>query len=170
MLCILAFINSIYPTATQALLKLPAIIIDCCMWMSVIIIQAEADTMSKMTLTNSWCRPFAIGLNWLKHKVITHIPPLLSWKTNSLALLMPDHTKVPVRFQPWNGWGLCWEIDVGQPLFTLLQLEMPTDDVWIGRCDQPLSSKPLHCGVGFLRAQCRSTPWLCYVGSGVGQA
>ena len=28
----------------------------------------------------------------------------------------PDHTKLPVRFQPWNCWGLCLEIYVGQPL------------------------------------------------------
>ena len=21
-----------------------------------------------------------------------------------------DHTKLPVRFEPWNRWGLCWEI------------------------------------------------------------
>ena len=30
------------------------------------------------------------------------------------------------------------EIDVGPPLFTSSQSEMPTDGVRIGRCDQPL--------------------------------
>jgi hypothetical protein len=50
-----------------------------------------------------------------------------------------DHTKLSIRFQPWNCWGLCSEIDVGPPLFTLLRPEMPTDGVWTGWCDQPLS-------------------------------
>ena len=37
-------------------------------------------------------------------------------------------------------WGLCWEIDVGQPLLiTLLQPKILMDGVWISRCDQPLS-------------------------------
>ena len=39
--------------------------------------------------------------------------------------------------QSWNYWGLCWEIDVGPPLLTLLQPEMPTDDAGSGKCDQP---------------------------------
>ena len=38
-------------------------------------------------------------------------------------------------FEPWD----CWGLDSGPPLFTLLQPEMPTDGVWIGWCDQPLS-------------------------------
>ena len=46
--------------------------------------------------------------------------------------------QLSVQFQPWNCWGLCSEIDVGPPLFTLLQTEMLTDGVWTGRCDQPL--------------------------------
>ena len=50
----------------------------------------------------------------------------------------PDHTKLSVQFQPWNRWWLCSEIDVGPPLFTLLQLEMLTDGAWTSRCDQPL--------------------------------
>jgi hypothetical protein len=33
----------------------------------------------------------------------------------------PDHTKVSIWFQLWNCWGSCSEIDVGTPLFTLLQ-------------------------------------------------
>jgi hypothetical protein len=47
----------------------------------------------------------------------------------------PDHTKLSVWFQLWNCWGLCSDLDVGAPLFTLLQLEMPTDGVSTGRCD-----------------------------------
>jgi hypothetical protein len=34
-----------------------------------------------------------------------------------------NHTNVSVQFQSWNYWRLCWEIDVGPPLFTLLQPE-----------------------------------------------
>ena len=49
-----------------------------------------------------------------------------------------DHTKLSVRIQPWNCWGLCSEIGVGPPLFTMLQPEMLTDGVKSGRCDQPL--------------------------------
>ena len=49
-----------------------------------------------------------------------------------------DHTKLSVQFQPWNCWGSCWGIDVGPPLFTLLQPEMWTDGLWTGWCDQPL--------------------------------
>ena len=40
-----------------------------------------------------------------------------------MVISCPDHTKLSVRFQPWNCWGLCWEIDVGPPRFTLLQLK-----------------------------------------------
>ena len=36
------------------------------------------------------------------------------------------HTKLSVRFQPQNCWGLCWGIGVGPPLCTLLQPKMPT--------------------------------------------
>ena len=43
----------------------------------------------------------------------------------------PDHTKVYVRFEPWNCWGLYWEIDVGPPLFTLLHSGMSTNGVAI---------------------------------------
>ena len=43
----------------------------------------------------------------------------------------PHHTKIIIRFRSWN----CWQIDVDPVLFTLLQPEMPTDGVWIGRCD-----------------------------------
>jgi hypothetical protein len=50
----------------------------------------------------------------------------------------PDHTKLSVRFQPWNYRRLCSELDVGPPLFTLLTLETLTDSARSGWCDQPL--------------------------------
>lgn len=53
----------------------------------------------------------------------------------------PDHTKIYVRLQLWNFWKLCWDIDVGPPLFTLFQPGMPTDSVWIGQCEQCLSAQ-----------------------------
>ena len=43
----------------------------------------------------------------------------------------PHHTKLSVQFEPWICWGFSWEIDVGSPLFTLLQLDMPTNGVTI---------------------------------------
>ena len=54
------------------------------------------------------------------------------WFTHSLSC--PNHTKLPVRFQPWNCWGLCSKLDVGPLLFTLLQSEMLTDGAWSGWC------------------------------------
>ena len=36
-------------------------------------------------------------------------------------------------------WGLCGEIGVGPPFFTLLQPEMLIDGARSGRCDQPLT-------------------------------
>ena len=36
---------------------------------------------------------------------------------NSIKLL-ESRLKVPTQFEPWNCWGLCWEIDVSPPLFT----------------------------------------------------
>jgi hypothetical protein len=47
-----------------------------------------------------------------------------------------DHTRLSVRFQPWNWcWGLCGEIDVGPPLFILLPMDMPMDGA---KCDRLL--------------------------------
>ena len=59
----------------------------------------------------------------------------------------PNHTKLFIRFEPWNCWGFCWEIDDGSPLFSLLQPEMPTDGVGTSAksrqmCDRPLSQEP----------------------------
>ena len=51
----------------------------------------------------------------------------------------PDHTTIYVQFQPWNCWRSYSKINVGPPLFTLLQPEMPTYGVKTSRCDQPLS-------------------------------
>ena len=56
---------------------------------------------------------------------------------NTFSPTCPDQTKLSIQFQLWNCFGLCLGIDVGPPLFTLLQPEMPTDGVWTGRCDQP---------------------------------
>ena len=45
-----------------------------------------------------------------------------------------DHTKLSVRFHPWNWcWGLWWEINVGPLFFTLSQLTWEVDrwcQVW----------------------------------------
>ena len=58
-------------------------------------------------------------------------------ETSVISPSSPDHTKLSFRFQSWNCWGLCSNIDVGPPLFTLLQLEMPTDGARSDRCDEP---------------------------------
>ena len=57
------------------------------------------------------------------------------------ALITP---KLSVRFQPWHCLGImftnrCW-------WFTLLQLEMPTNGVGTGRCDQLLRETPTYGG------------------------
>ena len=72
-----------------------------------------------------------------------HVPGPYGASELSIARLpfssCPDHTKIAVRFRPWTCWGLCWEIDVGPPLFILLQPEMSTDGgVSSGWCGQPL--------------------------------
>ena len=54
----------------------------------------------------------------------------------------PDHTKLSVRFHLWNCWGLCPEVDVGTPLFILLQPKMLTDGAKRGWCDQPHTPWP----------------------------
>ena len=83
-----------------------------------------------------------------------------------LRLSRPDHTKLFVQSWPWDCWGLCWEIDVGPPLFTLLQPELPTNGVRIGCCDQPLkfrSHQTFHLALAMkllgitLRDRCRPT-------------
>ena len=48
-------------------------------------------------------------------------------------------TKKFVQFWAMNYWGLCWEIDDGPSLYTLLQLETLTDGVRSGWCDKPLN-------------------------------
>ena len=55
-----------------------------------------------------------------------------------LGYSCPDHTKLSGRFQLRNCWGLCSKIEVGPPLFTLLQPEMLIDGVISDWCDQPL--------------------------------
>ena len=58
--------------------------------------------------------------------------------THTTKPLCPDHTKVSVWFQLWNCWRLCWEIDVGPSLFTLIQPKMFADGARSGWCDYPL--------------------------------
>jgi hypothetical protein len=73
---------------------------------------------------------FNKGRQWLANTLIkTH-----SW-SNQQCNSYPDHTNTSVRFRPWNHLGLCWEIDVGPPLFTLLQPEMPADGAIRSRYD-----------------------------------
>ena len=95
----------------------------------------------------------------------------------------PDHTKLSVRFEPWSCWGLCWEIDVGPPRFTLLQSEMPTK--WclnLSMWSAPQSFLPTwlifmlldgqrsHVGCGLVRNSCpdltklsvRFETWSCW--------
>ena len=75
-----------------------------------------------------------------------------SGRFSTLISWCPDHTKLSVQFQPWNCWRLCSELlDVGPPLFTLLQPKMPTDGVGTCRCDQPLK---VHPHIAFI-----STTW-----------
>jgi hypothetical protein len=69
-----------------------------------------------------------------------HSSPLRAGQWGTCASC-PDHTKLSVWLQLWNCWGLCFNLDVGRPLFTLLQTEMPTDGVSTGRCDQPLTAR-----------------------------
>ena len=52
-----------------------------------------------------------------------------------LFIACPDHITISVRFQPLSCWELCWDIDVGPPLFTLLYSEMLLDGVRIDRRD-----------------------------------
>ena len=55
------------------------------------------------------------------------------------AFRAPITPNFSIWFSTWNWWGLCWEVDVGPPLFTLfLQPKMLTNDVRIDRCDQPI--------------------------------
>ena len=61
----------------------------------------------------------------------------------------PITTNFP-SFQPWNCWGLCWEIDAGPPLFTVLQPEMPTDGVWTGRWEHYFCFPSLASGFLFV--------------------
>ena len=55
----------------------------------------------------------------------------------------PNHTKHYVQIHLWSCWELYSKLDVGPPLSTLLHLEMPTDGVKTGWCDQPLKHKPM---------------------------
>ena len=72
----------------------------------------------------------------------------------------PDHTKLFVRSQPWDCSGLCQEMDVDPPLFTLLQLEMLTDGVGTGWRDQSLNQ--FICNerlvLPFIGSKCASYP------------
>ena len=71
----------------------------------------------------------------------------------------PNDTKLFVCFQLGNCWGLCWEIDVGPLLFTLLQPEMLKDDAISGQCDQPNMSLG-NDRLQFIKTPGRITPSL----------
>ena len=85
------------------------------------------------------CRYLEIGIA-IAAKIISIRTPLTSTQRDFWwgSVSFPDHLKLSVRFQPWNCWGPCSNIDVDPPLFTLLQQEMPTDGVITGWCDRPL--------------------------------
>ena len=61
----------------------------------------------------------------------------------------PDHTTIYVQFQPWNCWRSYSKINVGPPLFTLLQPEMPTYGVKLAGVINPSvleNNRPIsHC-------------------------
>ena len=61
----------------------------------------------------------------------THIHP------NTLPLPTLQHRLLSTTTKNPISWGLCWEVDVCPPPFTLLQPEMPMDGVISGWCDQP---------------------------------
>ena len=61
----------------------------------------------------------------------------------------PNHTKISIWFKPWNCRGLGWKIDIGPPLFILLQLGMPINGVKTGQCDQPLNRMMLWTVIDF---------------------
>jgi hypothetical protein len=69
---------------------------------------------------DGWCRcDQPLSLQESPHARISNVQIALScWSHNP---------KFPSSSKPWNCWGLCWYINVGPPLFTLLQLEIPTD-------------------------------------------
>jgi hypothetical protein len=82
--------------------------------------------------------------SWLSSRVSRTLPQKLPCRRNFTArtynfisrmirawleLSCPDHIRISVRFQLWNHWGWCWEIDASPSLFKLLQPKMPTDDV-----------------------------------------
>ena len=58
----------------------------------------------------------------------------VSWNSGrtSTTASGPDHTNLSVRFNPEIDGDYVWEIDVGPPLFTLLQLKILTEGVRIG--------------------------------------
>ena len=73
-----------------------------------------------------------------------------------------DHTKVSVRFQLWSWWGLCWEMDACPPLFTLLQLEIPSNGERAGVINLPW---PNHGFVWFQLWTCWGLCWGIDAGS-----
>ena len=71
----------------------------------------------------------------------------------------PNHTKLSIRFKPWNCWGImlrniCWPI-----IFHTITTEMLTDGARSGRCDQSLSCRLLRCGSGVFLGTMFSLFW-----------
>ena len=74
--------------------------------------------------------------HWLRVSVMQRWFQLHRKESVNLLLQTIRHastTRAPITpnspscFQPWHCWRLCWEIDVGPPLFTLLQPKMLTN-------------------------------------------
>ena len=108
----------------------------------------------------------SMNINRLFFKLNRFICNLAVGSPHSLSQT-PITPKISIQFQPWNWWGLCWELDVGPPLFTLLQPEMPTDGVWTSWCDQPLKvfgsfvrHWSTHVEQGELTASYKWTSWV----------
>lgn len=58
----------------------------------------------------------AISLQWYSwNKKRRGVPFMIPCRSMPLKLMPRYHTNVSVRFEPWNCWGLYWEVDVGPP-------------------------------------------------------
>ena len=95
---------------------------------------------SKSQQSNSslWCHFKWHQISVLQFKTLHNDAPHLH-----LPMAHESHAPITPNFPSsssrGNCWKLCWEVDVGSPLFTLLRPEMPTDGARNDRCDQPLS-------------------------------
>ena len=99
------------------------------------------------------CMHVFLSTLYNNNTVASEVSPRLSqWSAcHESQLSCPDHTKLLVKFQPWNCRRICSKIDVDPPLFTLLQSGMSMDGVITSRCDQPLVSRS-HQTLGLVPA------------------